>query len=334
MNLTFAQVQSVALGAARIAQQEDGIHFYRFTQEQENLYRERNAEFYAKTFCTSGVQLRFRTDSRSLGLKVLANLKSSRRYYSVDVFVNGEMAGCVDNFSDVQMERDYTTAKCPLGEAEKAFNLGEGEKEITIYLPWSVEMVLQEIALDDGASLTPVKPKHKMLCFGDSITHGYDALRPSNKYITKLARALDAEEYNKAIGGEIFFPALANAREDFAPDYISVAYGTNDWSKCEREELISNCKAFYANLRATYPEAKIFAITPVWRKDYQDYRKSGLFTLAEETIREATKDLPNVQVIYGFEFVPHDEAYYADLRLHPNDEGFEHYFQGLWNAIR
>ena len=333
MILDFAQVQAVTLGAARIAQQEDGIHFYRFTQEQEALYLERSKDFYKKTFCTSGVQLRFRTDSRSLGLKALANSGSSRKYYAIDVMVNGEMLGCLDNYSDVQMEKNYTTVQCPLGEVENMFTLADGEKEVLITLPWSVEMILQELSLDDGASLVPVKPKYKMLCFGDSITHGYDALRPTNKYITKLARAMDAEEHNKAIGGEIFFPALANTRENFAPDYITVAYGTNDWSKSERDVLIDNCKNFYANLSATYPNAKIFAITPVWRKDYTEYRKSGLFTLVEETIREATKDLSNVTVIRGFDFIPQDENYYADLRLHPNDEGFEYYFQGLKKAI-
>ena len=55
----------------------------------------------------------------------------------------------------------------------------------------------------------------------------------------------DAEEYNKAIGGDVFFPSLAATREDFEPDYITVAYGTNDWSKCPREALEENCKNFY-----------------------------------------------------------------------------------------
>ena len=71
--------------------------------------------------------------------------------------------------------------------------------------------------------------KKRILCFGDSISQGYDALYPSNQYTPQLAKLLDAEEYNKAIGGEIFRPELALARDDFEPEYITVAYGTNDW---------------------------------------------------------------------------------------------------------
>ena len=51
----------------------------------------------------------------------------------------------------------------------------------------------------------------------------------------RLADALGAEEVNKAIGGECFFPELAATKEDFQPEYITVAYGTNDWSRKSAE---------------------------------------------------------------------------------------------------
>ena len=39
-------------------------------------------------------------------------------------------------------------------------------------------------------------------------------------------------------------------------------------------------------------------------------------------------------MISGFDFVPKDEKYYADLRLHPNDEGFEYYAENLYKEIK
>ena len=33
-------------------------------------------------------------------------------------------------------------------------------------------------------------------------------------------------------------------------------------------------------------------------------------------------------------FVPKDEKYYADLRLHPNDEGFAYYADALYKSIK
>ena len=44
--------------------------------------------------------------------------------------------------------------------------------------------------------------------------------------------------------------------------------------------------------------------------------------------------LDNVYVICGMELVPHEEAWFADWRLHPNDAGYEHYFNNLWARMR
>ena len=41
MKLNFSQIKDVTLGAVRMEEMEDGIHFLRFTAEQEALYKER-----------------------------------------------------------------------------------------------------------------------------------------------------------------------------------------------------------------------------------------------------------------------------------------------------
>ncbi len=333
MGMQFSQIQAITLGAARVEQHDNGIHFYRFTKQQEALYKERSEDFYMKTFSTSGVNLRFRTDSRTLYLRVEIAPGCGRTYFSFDVYVDGTMVDHLDNFTGVELPHDYTKVHFPLGDFAGKFDLGEGEKEVRIYFPWSVQVALKELSLDDGAYAIPVKPAKKMLCFGDSITHGYDALRPSHKYISKLADSLDAEEHNKAIGGEIFWPTLADTREDFNPDYITVAYGTNDWNKCTREAFEYNCQAFYRNLRANYPDTPIYAITPIWRKDMEESRPFGDFRSVDAIIRSQVAAFENVTVIDGFTFVPQDEHLYADLFLHPNDAGFGAYFEGLQSFL-
>ena len=79
--------------------------------------------------------------------------------------------------------------------------------------------------LDDGATIEGLYRKYKMISFGDSITHGYDAIYPSLSYASQLAQNLDAEQLNKGIGGDIFFPALLDEKDAFEPDFITVAYG-------------------------------------------------------------------------------------------------------------
>ena len=156
---------------------------------------------------------------------------------------------------------------------------------------------------------------------------------PCNKYISRLADLLDAQEYNKAIGGEIFFPALAATKEAFEPDYITVAYGTNDWNRCTKEAFTENCKAFLYNLSNNYPNTGIFVITPIWRKEISESRPFGEFRCVGEIIQEQAAKFRNISVIQGFEFVPHNENMFGDLRLHPNDTGFEYYFENLANHI-
>ena len=334
MVLNLSQIRDITIGADRIEEIDDGVHFYRFTKQQEELYKKRSDDFYTKTFATSGIQIRFHTNSQTLFLRTAITCKSTRTYFAFDVFVNGVKIDTLDNFSDIDIPQNYATLKLPQGEFSKKFNLGAGDKEVCIYFPWSVDAVVKELSLDDNSLIKPSKPSKKMLCFGDSITHGYDALYPSNKYITRLANALDAEEHNKAIGGEIFFPALAATKENFEPDYITVAYGTNDWNKCTKEEFMHNCKEFIYNLSNTYPNAKIFVITPIWRKDMNEYRPFGDFKSVEEIIQKQVNELRNSWVIEGFEFVPHNENLFADLRLHPNDKGFEYYFENMLKHIK
>lgn len=333
MKLDLSQICAITLGAENVTLETDGFHFYRFTPQQWTLYKQTSPDdFYPKCFATSGIQLRFSTDSETMKLDFEISRGSSRTYFSVDVFVNGEMIGAIDNLTDY-LPQDYTVLQLPLGAYEKSFDLGKGMKEVCVYLPWSVCAVLKSLEMDDGAKILPVKPKYKLLAFGDSITHGYDALRPSNKYITRLAEALDAEECNKAIGGEVFCPAVAEAEAGSAPDYIVAAYGTNDWSHSTRERLCEDCLAFYTTLSKKYPKAKIIAMTPIWRQDWQLDKPAGLFHDVEQIIRDAVANLENVTVIRCFDMVPKDVNLFADLRLHPNDAGFDHYFRNLYQAV-
>lgn len=333
MKLTFEQIKSITTGAVCVEKEDDKIRFHRFTDQQEIVYGKGGKTFNVRCAASAGMRFRFKTNSQTLKLKFEILKGSGRLYYSFDVFVNGKAVGYLDNFSGVQLPRNYTGVELPLGNAEKEFALGKGDKEVCVYFPYSVCPLLEELSLEEGAYVIPVKPSKKLLAFGDSITQGYDALRASMRYTSLLADKLQAEEFNKGIGGEVFFPALAQTKDDISPDYITVAYGTNDWSKKTEEDFKVRCRAFYVALSNHYPQAKIFAITPIWRKDYQGERAFGPFELVEQDIRAAVADLPNVRVLSGFDFVPKDESYFSDLRLHPNDEGFAHYAENLYNEI-
>ena len=321
MKLTTEQISSIANGVARVYEENGRVFLSRFTKEQEELYKERSADFYKKTFATAGVTLEFTTDSRTLALEVSVSSGSSRAYFEHSIFVNGKKygnLGCKGSDSGIFSGKQ---------------TLPEGEKAIKIYFPWSVSSGIVELSLDDGASLTPIKKEKKMIMLGDSITHGYDASSPELSYASRLADALDAEAVNKGIGGEIFFPELAAAKDPVDPDYITVAYGTNDWSR-NKQDFYGNCKDFYTNLSQNYPNAKIFAITPIWRRRYGEVNTLGTLDDIEAYIKEVAASLPNVTAISGIDLVPHDPAYFSPDVVHPNDQGFEHYGNNLIEEIK
>ena len=334
MKLNLEQIKKITLGTCRIEEKDGLFHFFRFTKEQEKLYEDAGYDSYIKTFSTAGIKLSFKTNSKSLFLSFNTGICSSRKYFSFDIFVNGKCIGHLDNFEGVTLTGDYTTTELPLGEFSKEFDLGEGEKTVCVYFPWSINAQIKEISLDSGASLESARPQKKMLIFGDSITQGYDVLRPSAHYAAKLCEDLEAEGFNKAIGGEKFLPRLATLKDDFTPDYIMVAYGTNDWRWHKKELFHENCTGFYSELSKNYPTSKIFAITPIWRKDCDLKTDVGDFSNAEKEIISATENLENVTMISGFDLVPKDEKYYADLCLHPNDEGFMFYYNNLFKKIK
>lgn len=333
MKLNIEQIREITRSAVRIIEEQDGVHFYRFTKAQEELYKSVSNDFFKKSHATAGVRMEFLTNSDTLELKTNVSSGSSRTYFAFDVFVNGELQGCLANFNEDDVTEDYLSTECEWGNFSKIFSLGEGEKTVSIYFPWSATAVLEELIVDDGAFVEPVKERKKLLVYGDSITQGYDSLRPSHRYASQIADAFGLEEVNKAIGGEVYRAALAEEKDDFIPDYIVVAYGTNDWSKCSKVDVKANCEGFYKALQHHYPDTQILTITPIWRKDGREHREFGSFHEIEELIRETVKSYENITVISGYDFVPKEEKYFADKRLHPNDAGFEHYFHNLKKAI-
>lgn len=332
MKLTYQQLRDITQGAAYVSEDDGCITFHRFTKEQEKLYHKSNQSFYQKALAPAGVILHFQTDSSYVTLKGKTSVGSTRTYYSIDILVDGVPAGHIDNFSQMVLSEDYTKCDYPLGNFSQTIPLKAGMKTITICMPWSVQVMLEELSLSNGSTIMPYRPQKKLLAFGDSITQGYDALRPMNRYVFQLARSLNATEHNKAIGGEVFFPALANTREDWMPDLILVAYGTNDWNKLGRNAFRENARMFLSTLRDQYAGVKLFVMQPIWRKDRDLQREYGSFDLMRQDLAQICSEL-GLQTIDCYSFVPMDEAYFADLRLHPNDKGFASYSSQLIAAV-
>lgn len=332
MKIGFKEIKSAVCGAAYIEEKGEGIIFHRFTPEQEDMYKTLKPGL-TQISSTAGVVLSFKTDSDFLKIDISTESATIRNFFSVDIIVNGSLKGYIDNIDAGVNLENYLERKYTLGRFERVFELGSGEKKVEIHLPWSVKTVLNGIETADNSFFTPCKPEKSILVFGDSITIGENVLRPTNRYCSMLAREIGAYEFNKAIGGELFCPRLSELKDDTEPDYILVAYGTNDWAWGSREEFVNNCTVFFKNLIENYPFAKVFALTPIWRKDYLERSSFMPFKGIKKEIADIVGAYDNVSVIDGFELVPHNEAFFSDKRLHPNDVGERYIADGIIKFI-
>lgn len=324
MKLNLQQMRQITRGVTDVREEEGYFRFFRFSPAEEKAYLDSDRpDYMKKVYSTAGVRLAFRSDTRQFNFRYQLLPGSSRPYGSFDCYVDGVLI----------FHKQSNHIK--LGEGSVRLSLEEGEKTIELYLPWSMIAKLTDVEIDDGATLIPARRKHTMLIYGDSITHGYDVSFPSLSYASKLSEYLDADAINKGIGGEIFFPELLAEAADFSPDYISVAYGTNDWACRSRELTQKKCRAFYTRLSALYPDSVIFALAPIWREQQYSDVFGGAFSEIAELIRQETADLANVRFINCFGFVPQIGDFFSDDPcLHPNDLGFSSYARNLEKAIQ
>jgi len=332
LKLSFEQIEQSVHGVAYCELIDETVVFHRFTKDLEAMYRKNEPQFNNKLLATAGVSLCFKTDSKNLFLKVNVNEGSSRTYFSHDIIVDGKRTGELCNFDVDDIKEQYIVQNYKLGEYEKRFELGDGEKEIKILFPALVASSVVSLEIDDGASFVPSEEKGTYLALGDSISQGYDALLPMNRYTNIIAEKLDLYEHNLAIGGEVFRPGLAENIKDINPDFITVAYGSNDWSSMSYEEVFENCSKFFERLTRNLPDKKIFVISPIWRKDIANESEFGPFSKVGEMLSEICSKHNNLKVVDGFDFVPHNGELFSDGYLHPNDDGFAYYASSFFEA--
>lgn len=327
MFLTINQIKNITFGAVSVYEDNGYILFDRFTEKQKECYKNyRTISLQGKVKATAGVRFSFVSDTKFLKFSYILDYASSRDFAYFDILVNGELVAHI--------------GKEKIDNSEKVLEVSfeKGEKHIEVYFPWSMKTTIRNLEISDGASLKGKNRSKTMIAYGDSITHGYDAFYPSNAYVSKLAKYFDADLFNKAIGGDTFFPELLNCKDTFIPDIVTVAYGTNDWLKCDTGEFVFNTKTFFELLYDNYKSSKIYVITPIWKMAEEDGTKPTVdmsFAELRLFIKNTAKEYENITVIDGENLIPHSAKYYADAKvLHPNDDGFKYYSENLIKEIK
>jgi lysophospholipase L1-like esterase len=236
-------------------------------------------------------------------------------------------AGAGTEFVVFRGDQRVDGARAQLGEGTVHLRVGEGEENATLYLPEGMRPTVLALR-PTGGEIRSARPQKRWLCYGDSIVEGWCATEPAGAWPHIVSRRHDLDVVNLgyagAARGEV--PSAQDIAA-LAGDLITVAYGTNCWSRTPQSADLfgAGLHGFLDLVRAGHPETPIVAISPILRMDAENTLNVLGASLADlrrvfETVvveRRAKGDT-RLQLVSGRDLVP--EARLPD-GVHPDDDG-------------
>ena len=330
MKLTNAQILTLAKGYMEYAE-TPALALQRFSKKQREIYSPGDKGYLSSNF-TSSVRLDFYTDAEEMTLVIGGYRRKPLKYTAIDLLQDGVLTHRFH--ADFEpMEGSEAVAIDPIVCHAKLKN---GEKRVTVYLPYLVVATMESMELSDGAAFRPAPNKSTWIAFGDSITNGTRAACPSMTYVNHTARLLDMDVHNFGIGGERFMESKIVPGTYPKCDLVTISYGTNDYRRYTREEFLKNMSVFLEKAVKEFQNVPIFVILPIWRQTEADGISYDCGTLQSirDAIRAEAKKYPSVTVLDAQSWVPQIPEFFADLVLHPNDAGFAHYTMHLVEELK
>lgn len=313
------------IGAVEISEEDGNFSFARFTEKQIAYYQEKSPlNLYRKVHASAGMRLDFLTDGDTLSFDFQMKSASSRTFYSIDCYIDG-----------IFCDEVYVMNVLRKKGGHASFSIPEGIHRVTVYFSNLMRTDIKNVELAGASFIKPMEMKEKILFLGDSITQGYDAYHSSLSYVNRIARTLDANILNQAIGAEIFDADILDENLPFDPDTVIVAYGTNDWAlQASYEALIGDAARFFQRLKEIYPSKKMVYISPIWRGETETAKfPTGDFEDAAKALAHLAEQY-GYAVVDGFSLTPHHSDFFADKNLHPNDLGFAFYAENLLHSLK
>jgi hypothetical protein len=262
-----------------------------------------------------GGRIRLSCNSTLLALRVQAVTEHQRKCL-FDAFVNGDYAGSVSAAGTQSVDLVM------FEHTERAW------KDITIYLPHTLEARVFAVGLDSDAELRSPPAfalNRPMVCYGSSVLQGSGAAHPGRTYPAAVARRLNLDFVNLGFGGagkgETEVVALVNQLDACCYLFdLGKSYGVPTPERYNR---------MLDAIRASHPAVPIFCVTPIYstkEENEPDYKKRSedlrnLMRQAATERRQAGDKL--MFVVEGLDlFGKADQALFTDPQ-HPNDAGNE-----------
>lgn len=202
---------------------------------------------------------------------------------------------------------------------------GPADDRITVYLPEGLKPRLSAVRAAGGTlEAAPAGPR--WVAYGDSLTEGWIASGPAYCWPALAARRHGLDVVNLGYAGSCR-GELASAEQiaKLPADVISLAYGTNCWTRIPHSRALfaANLRAFLSILREGHPETPIVISSPVIRPDAESTPNRLGATLADlraevEEFAASPGDAGPIELVPGLPILRGDQL---PDGVHPGDEG-------------
>lgn len=289
-----------------------------FSRMPENIAKTVSEGVLDRAKRCAGVRLRFKTNSRRLGIRVK---------FSKALQFPTQTAISTKGF-DVYVDGKYSCSICAQDVAsfsyENTIDLkNANEKDIVIYFPYNAVIDEFFIALDKNSEVyagNDYTIKIPIVFYGSSITHGFCVSRPGNTFTAMLSRRLNADYINLGFSG------VCRGEENMAQYLATLEKSVLVCGYDHNEQSLSNLKErhlpFYIKFRETDKESPIlFVSSPnsICNGEVMYERMKVVEKTYEYALANGDK---NVYFLSGQTIYP-DEIRFdcvADT-IHPNDLG-------------
>ncbi len=270
-----------------------------------------------------GARLRFRTNSKSFGIKIKFGTLSID--YGMSAFGCQSASVYIGAYPDQKYLGLAKLKSYDIAECEDTFTTDGTMQDITVFLPRNEHIDDILLTFEDDASVeapTPYRYEKPIVFYGSSITEGGCCNNVANAYTTLVSRALDVDFINLGLSG--------SARGQLAmADYInkidmSVFVYDYDHNSPDPEHLRSTHEPFFRRIREAHPELPILMLSRPFPKIEDNADTSERREIVRTTFENAKQHGDsNVYFIDGNDFFDDDvrESCFLD-GIHPNDLGF------------
>ena len=272
---------------------------------------------------TAGGRIRFKTDSDVLVIRT--KNRSAMTYHTTPAMRSG-----YDVYIDRPQGAIYLGCTKPepfsLTEYEFTYNLGAGEKELTVNMPLYGNVEEVSIGLRENATVsqhTPYKYNTPVVFYGSSITQGACASRPGKSYEAIISRKYDLNYTNLGFSGAC---RAENAIVEYMATLPMSAFVSDyDHNAPTPEYLRGTHLRLYQIFREKQPDTPYLIISkPDFRSVTSQDQNIERREIIVDTYRYA-RDHGDTNVYYidGSSFFrgPYQEMATVD-GCHPNDLGF------------